>query len=140
MFIICVLFVVACFVLEIEEIGAIPLIGAFACVVLACVFIAKLVSARDIDERIAMYEEQNTKIETQVGDAVKSFMAHENEVFKDASPESYITLVALYPDLKSDALMEELIKTYSDNNRKICELKEEKIKIQRSKFWLYFGK
>lgn len=99
-----------------------------------------LVNARDVDERIAMYEEQNAKIEAQVSEAVETYMAHENKVFDKAKADSSITLVSLYPELKSDTLMQELTSTYTENNKKICELKEEKITAKRAKFWLYFGR
>ena len=99
-----------------------------------------LVNARDVDERIAMYEEQNAKIEAQVSEAVELYMTHEDEVFDKAKADSSITLVSLYPELKSDTLMQELTSTYTDNNKKICELKEEKITAKRAKFWLYFGR
>lgn len=99
-----------------------------------------LVNARDVDERIAMYEEQNAKIEAQVSEAVETYMAHEDKVFDKAKADSSITLVSLYPELKSDTLMQELTSTYTENNKKICELKEEKITAKRAKFWLYFGR
>lgn len=99
-----------------------------------------LVNARDVDERIAMYEEQNAKIEAQVSEAVETYMTHEDEVFDKAKADSSITLVSLYPELKSDTLMQELTSTYTENNKKICELKEEKITAKRAKFWLYFGR
>lgn len=99
-----------------------------------------LVDARDVDERIAMYEEQNAKIEAQVSEAVETYMTHEDEVFDKAKTDSSITLVSLYPELKSDTLMQELTSTYTENNKKICELKEEKITAKRAKFWLYFGR
>ena len=99
-----------------------------------------LVNARDVDERIAMYEEQNAKIEAQVSEAVELYMSHEDEVFDKAKADSSITLVSLYPELKSDTLMQELTTTYTENNKKICELKEEKITAKRAKFWLYFGR
>lgn len=99
-----------------------------------------LVNSKDVDERIAMYEEQNAKIEAQVSEAVELYMTHEDEVFDKAKADSSITLVSLYPELKSDTLMQELTSTYTDNNKKICELKEEKITAKRAKFWLYFGR
>ena len=40
-----------------------------------------LINARDVDERISMYEEQNAEIESQVETAVKLYMSHEDEVF-----------------------------------------------------------
>ena len=118
------------------------IIGVFALVVsvaLGIGFGESLINVRDVDERIAMYEEQNAEIESQVETAVKLYMSHEDEVFESASPDDYITLVSLYPELKSDTLMQKQIEVYIDNNKKICELKEEKITAQRSKFWLYFG-
>lgn len=113
---------------------------AFIAVVGACMLGDPLVNARDVDERISMYEEQNAEIESQVETAVKLYMSHEDEIFESASPEDYVMLVSLYPDLKSDTLMQKQIELYIDNNKKICELKEEKITAQRSKFWLYFGR
>lgn len=114
--------------------------GILITIIIGCLLGKPLINARDVDERIAMYEEQNTEIESQVETAVKLYMSHEDEVFESASPEDYITLVSLYPDLKSDTLMQKQIELYIENNKKICELKEEKITAQRSKFWLYFGR
>lgn len=99
-----------------------------------------LVAGRDVDDRIAMYEEQNAKIEEQVAAAVQVYMQHENLVFDSTTPDSYITLVSLYPELKSDELMQKQIDVYISNNEKICKLKEEQITLQRAKFWLYFGR
>ena len=110
---------------------------AFGCIVW---MIDALVNGRDIKSRIAMYEERNAIIEQQVELTVKTFTDHETEVFNDANPESFITLVSLYPELKSDELMSKQIDVYLDNNQRICDLKEEELKLQRARFWLYFGK
>lgn len=99
-----------------------------------------LIGSRDLEPRIALYEEQNAKIEEEVNTAVSTYMQHENEVFTNVTQDSYITLVSLYPELKSDELIGKQIEVYLDNNEKIRELKEEKIKLQRAKFWLYFGR
>ena len=134
-----ILMVIGCTIVEEAPIcigGVLFLAGVF----MGAASVCDLIDARDVDDRIAMYEEQNAEIESQVETAVKLYMSHEDEVFDSASPESYITLVSLYPELKSDALIQKQIELYTDNNEKICELKEEKITAQRSKFWLYFGK
>ena len=99
-----------------------------------------LLKASDCDVRISMYEEQNAKIEKQVSVAVDKYMSHEAETFKNAKSESSITLVTLYPELKSDALISKLIDTYTSNNEKIVKLKNEKIVAHRAKWWIYFGK
>ena len=99
-----------------------------------------LLKASDCNARISMYEEQNAKIEKQVSVAVDKYMSHETETFKNAKSESAITLVTLYPELKSDALISKLIDTYTSNNDKIVKLKNEKIVAHRARWWIYFGK
>lgn len=92
-----------------------------------------------IDDRIAMYEEENAKIEEQVSVVVKEYMEFEEEVFTNVSPDSAITLVSLYPELKSDTLMSSLIDVYLDNNDMIKSLRENQIRGSVLKWWLYFG-
>lgn len=98
-----------------------------------------VIDSRYIDEKIAMYEEENERIETQIDELVKNYMAHEDQIFENAGSESSMTLVTLYPELKSDALVERQINTYTENNRNIKILKEYKIEAASAKWWLYFG-
>lgn len=93
-----------------------------------------------VDEKISMYTEQNAKIESQIEAAVEKYMTHESETFSSVSPESAITLVALYPELKSDTLISSQIDIYIKNNAKIVELQETKINASVARWWLYFGK
>lgn len=92
-----------------------------------------------IDDKIAMYESQNAKIEEQIAGVVEQYMEYESGVFTEVSSDSAITLVALYPELKSDALVESQIELYTENNRKITELMEKKINGSVTRWWLYFG-
>ena len=55
------------------------------------------------------------------------------------APESSITLVSLYPELKSDELVKKQIAVYQENNKKIINLKEKQIDANVAKWWLYFG-
>lgn len=108
--------------------------------IIATVFLITSVrSLNVIDDKIAMYESQNAKIEEQISDVVERYMEYESGVFTEVSSDSAITLVALYPDLKSDALVESQIELYTDNNRKITELMEKKINGSVTRWWLYFG-
>lgn len=97
------------------------------------------VNERTLDDRIAMYEEENQEIETQIAECVEEYMAYEEGVFEGVSSESAITLVSLYPELKADTLVQKQIEIYVANNEKIKELKEEKITVKNKKWWLYFG-
>lgn len=55
-----------------------------------------------IDSKIAMYTEANAKIESQIETAVKQYQSYESNTYTELAPDSYITLVSIYPELKSD--------------------------------------
>ena len=109
-------------------------------IIYACIFITDIKTIEVIDQKIEMYTDENAKIEDKMDTLVKEYMKHENKTFSDLkTEESAITLVTLYPELKSDALVEQQLNTYLHNNDLIKELKEEKIEIKKKKFILYFG-
>ena len=101
---------------------------------------SSIVSSMPIDEKIAMYEEENEHIETDIAAVVKQYMDHESTIFENATVESPITLVSLYPELKSDTLVQSQIDIYVENNNAIKELREDKINVSVSRWWLYFGR
>ena len=92
-----------------------------------------------IDQKIAMYEEENTKIETQIAEMVEQYQQYETDIFTEVKPESSMTLVSLYPELKSDTLVQSQIEVHTANNHKIKELKETQIDGPVYRWWLYFG-
>lgn len=94
---------------------------------------------RVLDKKIAMYEEENVNIEEQIAEVVEQYQKYETEIFTEVTPESSMTLVALYPELKSDALVQSQIEVYTANNEKIKELRAKEISYQNWLWWLYFG-
>lgn len=96
-------------------------------------------NGKTIDEKIVMYQEENNKIEKQIDTLVSNYMNYESNTYEKFKSESSITLVSMYPELKSDKLVEEQISVYEENNKKIRELKEDKIDLKVKKWWLYFG-
>ena len=90
--------------------------------------------------KIKMYEEENTKIEEKINTLVLNYMEYEGKTLKEFKTDNSLLLVNLYPDLKSDKLVEEQIKIYNENNKKIKELKEDEIDLKIGKWLLYFGK
>lgn len=98
-----------------------------------------LIYGRTIDEKIDMYTEENTKIENSIDELVSNYMEFESDTFKDITVDSAITLVSLYPELKSDELVKIQIETYQANNEKIKALREAKIDLVAEKWWVYFG-
>lgn len=99
-----------------------------------------IIELKVIDQKIAMFQEENDKIENDIDVLVKQYMLHEKETLNDFKSESSITLVNLYPDLKSNELVQQQLQIYLENNNKIKELKENKITYTTSKWWVYFGK
>lgn len=92
-----------------------------------------------IDDKIMMYQEENQKIEIQIAETVEKYQNYESNIIDKVNPESSITLVALYPELKSDTLIQKQIEVYINNNNKIKSLKEQQIGGNVSRWWLYFG-
>jgi hypothetical protein len=92
-----------------------------------------------IDDRIDMYTEENTKIEQQIATTVEQYQQYETDIFKEVAPKDAVTMVALYPELKSDTLVQQQIEVYVANNEKIKELREDKIEGKITRWWLYFG-
>lgn len=118
--------------------------GVFAFFSIIC-FIAIIVlsiicsNVKKIDEIIAMYQEENQSIENRMDDLVKGYMDYEKNTLTEFAPESSITLVSLYPELKSDELIQKQIEVYMKNNENIKALKEKKIYASVYRWWLYFG-
>lgn len=101
--------------------------------------IDSVISGRYIDEKIAMYEEENERIETQISALVENYMDYESSTLIEFKGDDAVILVSLYPELKSDALVQQQITIYAKNNMKIKELREQKIDVKTAKWWLYFG-
>ncbi len=93
-----------------------------------------------IDKQIEMYQEENTKIESEVDTIVKAYMEYEKETFGDLKTEgNSITLVSVFPELKANELVQQQIQIYMNNNQIIKDLKVQQIEISKYKWLLYFG-
>ena len=93
-----------------------------------------------VQKKIDMYQEENTIIEHKIENAVEKYMQFEKEVMFEVSPDDdVISLISLYPDLKSDELIKSEIDIYTENNKKIKEFKEKQLEAPTYKFLIYFG-
>ena len=93
------------------------------------------VKANEIDMR----EAENLEIETYMADCIENYMEFEKNVVIECAPESSLTLIAAYPELSSDELVKEQIKTYKNNQETIIQLKTDLIYDKVIRWWLYFG-
>ena len=108
---------------------------ALALVIAICYLSSTVFTENTIDE------EENANIEQDIDRIVKEYLKHEHDTYADLkTEESSITLVTLFPDLKSDNLVQQQLEIYVKNNETIKYLKEEKIDISKKKWILYFGR
>ena len=108
----------------------------FFCLIIVGV---NVISLSVIDDRIVLYEEENARIEQQIADVVEQYQKYETDIFREVAPESAVTMVSLYPELKSDSLVQAQIEVYTENNKTIRDLRDKQIKGNVYRWWLYFG-
>ena len=120
-------------------IGAIGMVVGFFALLGLIIVGVNVKSLSVIDDRIAMYEEENTRIEQQIADVVEQYQKYETDIFREVAPESAVTMVSLYPELKSDSLVQAQIEVYTENNKTIRGLRDKQIKGNVYRWWLYFG-
>ena len=118
----------------------IPTMICFGHAIDVAISMCNVIGDRVIDSKIAMYQEENKNIETQMDVLVEKYMNYESETLGELKGESSITLVSLYPELKADELVKQQVSVYTSNNSLIKELREKKINLPTWKWWLYFGK
>ena len=145
---ICILMIVGGFILD-EKTGAdsdmcfgisgIGMVVGFFILVGLIVVGVNVKSLSVIDDRIAMYEEENARIEQQIADVVEQYQKYETDIFMEVAPDSAVTMVSLYPELKSDSLVQAQIEVYTENNKTIRDLRDKQIKGNVYRWWLYFG-
>lgn len=126
---------------DMASIGII-LCGVIGVVISLSVTIVLLMNVSElkvIDEKIEIYQEENIKIEIQISECIKQYQQYETNIFEDVASENAITLVSLYPELKSDKLISKQIDIYVKNNDMIKEFKVQKMNKNIYKWWLYFG-
>lgn len=116
--------------------GIVGSIISFIALIVLLVTVSRL---KTIDLKIDMYQAENTQIENKITECIKEYQKYETEIFTEVAPDSAITLVSLYPELKADELVKKQIEIYIANNQKIKELKEEKIMGDVYRWWTYFG-
>lgn len=129
-----------CFCKWDEDLACIPGFLFLAFLIISIFVGIGVTNGRTLDNKIAMYTEENENIEADMNALVEQYMNYESGTYGELKGESSITLVSLYPELKADALVTKQIEVYIANNEKIKELKEKKIDLSVKKWWLYFGK
>lgn len=99
-----------------------------------------LINGRTLDDKIAMYEQENAAIEQSVDVLVKDYYRHESDTYSYLTPENAVLFASAYPELQSNELATKQLEIYVENNNNIKELKKDQINLSKNRFWLYFGR
>ena len=121
---------------------ALSIVGAILVLIFGTIFVCDtqtLATADTINQKIQMYEEENTEIEAKMDELVKYYMEYEKDTYESLKAESSITLISYFPELKSDEMVKKQLDVYYQNAADIKALREELIDISKAKWRVYFG-
>lgn len=92
---------------------------------------------RIIADEIALYQEENARIEKTVEMVVNEYKKYEHDTFTEITGEDAVTLVTIYPELKTDKIVTQQIEVYISNKNKILSLKEKELSYKVIAWWLF---
>lgn len=92
-----------------------------------------------IENKIEMYKEENENIENAVTIIVENYLQHEECIFEDLNNQSIEILLTIYPEIKSNTIVEAQLQVFIENNVRIKTLKENLFNIETWRWWVYFG-
>lgn len=119
---------------------AVGMVGAIVTLCIALFFITPSYQKLNyIDTKIEYLTEENAKIDEDVKAIVASYQDHEKEFYKEFENVSASTLITLYPEIKSDTLVNSQIEIYLENQKEIKNLNLQKIDGGIVRWWMCFG-
>ena len=124
---------------DLDMLGVVLILVNFIPLTVLGLLLSNLYENQGVDQKIKMYEAQNQQLERKIDVAVKSYMDHEKDTYKEFKAGDGMALITTYPELRSNELVKEQMNTYQSNNRKIAKLKEKEIDCNVTKWWIYFG-
>lgn len=92
-----------------------------------------------IEEKIQIYEDQNTQIEQSIDAAVQAYCEHEQITYVQMSDGAVALVAAAYPELASSELVKTQMEVWTSNSNELKELKSDLVDFHRAQYFLYFG-
>lgn len=114
-------------------------ICSFICIIAMLIVGGNLVNGNVIQDKIEMYKSENAEIDSQICEIVEGYKTYEKETFEKISNKSANVLVELYPDLKTNELVQKQMEIYMSNKKEVVSLQEDLINQKPLRWWLYFG-
>ena len=95
-----------------------------------------------INSRLAVLEEQNTTVLTQIEPLVQQALEYESNTYKDLKLDAakIIAFTQLYPDLKANSFLNKQIDIIIANQEEMKQLKLDKASLNAYHFWLWTPK
>ena len=92
------------------------------------------------DGEIAIREEQNALVLSQIEPLVEKYLQYEKSTYKELrlTPQTIVALSA-YPELKGNEFIQSQMKIIIDNQRIITSLKIKKTRLNSYNLWLFMG-
>ena len=90
-------------------------------------------------EKIQIYEDQNTQIEKSIDAAVKAYCEHEQITYVQMSDGAVALVAAAYPELASSELVRTQMEVWTSNSNELKDLKSKLVDFHRAQYFLYFG-
>lgn len=119
------------------------IIMAICCIIgfitiIFCIF--DISKESDVNNQLEKYQNENAKIQSEMDKVVETYMEYKKDELGDLKIEgNNIYFVNMFPELKSDELIQKQIQIYMDNSQSIKDLEVRKNEISESKWLLYFG-
>lgn len=122
---------------------AIPnIIGVAGCAIFGIwtlLNIFTVASGFGIQEKIQIYEDQNTQIEQSIDAAVKAYCEHEQITYVQMSDGAVALVAAAYPELASSELVKTQMEVWTSNSSELKDLKSDLVDFNKARYFLYFG-
>ena len=123
-------------------------VGAISTCIVFIVTLAainKVVSRQAMEQKIIICEEENESIEQEVKAIITTYIEYEENIYsgikiEDYSGEKLLLLTQLYPELKTNTLIQSQLDLHKENSDEIKALRKELVNSQVWCWWLYFGK
>ena len=95
-----------------------------------------------IDSRLAILEEQNQVVLSQIEPLVQQALEYESNTYQDFKLDvaKIIAFTQLYPDLKANSFLNKQIDVILANQQEIKQLKLDKASLNAYQFWLWTPK
>ena len=128
---------------ELDTLFAIPrIIGVAGCAIFGVWTIWNVMcvaSGFGIQEKIQIYEDQNTQIEQSIDAAVKAYCEHEQITYTQMSDGAVALVAAAYPELASSELVKTQMDVWTPNSNELKDLKSKLVDFHRAQYFLYLG-